>query len=46
MFIFYIGIPKKLLRKCRYGCPVNIEQFCKEWELLQNCKLIIANNNQ
>ncbi|XP_031369153.1 uncharacterized protein LOC102672899 isoform X2 [Apis dorsata] len=29
-------IPKKLLRKCRYGCPVNIEQFCKEWESLQN----------
>ncbi|XP_054000945.1 uncharacterized protein LOC128888251 [Hylaeus anthracinus] len=31
-------VPKQLLVKCRNGCPLNIELFCKTWELLQNEK--------
>ncbi|KAK9297407.1 hypothetical protein QLX08_008848 [Tetragonisca angustula] len=29
-------VPKKLVNRCRYGCPTNIEQFCKMWKSLEN----------
>ncbi|XP_017892891.1 uncharacterized protein LOC108632684 [Ceratina calcarata] len=28
-------VPKKLLDRCRHGCPARIEQFCEAWESLQ-----------
>ncbi|KOX79280.1 hypothetical protein WN51_09082 [Melipona quadrifasciata] len=29
-------VPKKLVNYCRYGCPTNIEQFCKMWKSSEN----------
>ncbi|KYM99448.1 hypothetical protein ALC62_09795 [Cyphomyrmex costatus] len=28
-------IPKELVKQCRYGCPLKIEQFCLTWKTLQ-----------
>ncbi|KYQ58694.1 hypothetical protein ALC60_02342, partial [Trachymyrmex zeteki] len=28
-------IPKELVKQCRYGCPLKLEQFCLTWEMLQ-----------
>ncbi|XP_043513988.1 uncharacterized protein LOC122530770 isoform X2 [Frieseomelitta varia] len=32
-------VPKKLVNRCRYGCPTNIEQFCKMWKSLENANV-------
>ncbi|KAK1124635.1 hypothetical protein K0M31_006008 [Melipona bicolor] len=32
-------VPKKLVNYCRYGCPTNIEQFCKMWKSSENANL-------
>lgn len=38
-------IPKELLSQCRYGCPSEIQQFCKTWKLLQSHKSLVQKKN-
>ena len=35
-FVSFTVIPKELAKQCRNGCPIQIEQFCLTWKMLQN----------
>ncbi|XP_014232644.1 uncharacterized protein LOC106656287 isoform X1 [Trichogramma pretiosum] len=32
------GIPSELIKKCRAGCPPNIDEFCEEWMMFKLAK--------